>query len=47
VRHRPYKLNTKYKEKEKVEIDIMLEAWIIEPNMESEWISPMVVRVRK
>jgi hypothetical protein len=47
VRHRPYKLNTKYKGKEKVEIDIMLEAWIIEPNMESEWISPMVVQDKK
>jgi hypothetical protein len=42
VKQRP-RLNPKYKEKVKIELDIMLEAWIIEPVEESEWISPMVV----
>jgi hypothetical protein len=43
VRHRPYRLNLVYKRKVKVEIDRMLEAGIIEPVEEYEWISPMVV----
>jgi hypothetical protein len=40
-------LNPKYKEKVKIELDRMMEAWIIEPVEESEWISPMVVQDRK
>jgi hypothetical protein len=44
VKQRPYKLNPKYKEKVKIELDIMLEARIIEPVEESKWISPMVVQ---
>ena len=44
IRQRPYKLNKKYKEKVKVKLHMMLEARIIEPVEESEWISPMVVQ---
>jgi hypothetical protein len=47
VKHRPYRLNMKYKEKVKIELDRMLEAGIIEPMEESEWISPMVVQDKK
>jgi hypothetical protein len=47
VRQRPYRLNMKYKEKVKEEIDRMLEARIIEPVVESKWISPMVVQDKK
>jgi len=47
VKQRPYRLNLKYKEKVKVELDRMLEAGIIEPVKESEWISPMVVQENK
>jgi hypothetical protein len=47
VRQRPYRLNPKYKEKVKEEIDRMLDAGIIEPMVESEWISPMVVQDKK
>jgi hypothetical protein len=43
VRQRPYRLNPMYKQKVKEKIDRMLEADIIEPVEESEWISPMVV----
>jgi hypothetical protein len=44
VKQRPYRLNPKYKEKVKIELDRMLEAGIIEPVEESEWVSPMVVQ---
>jgi hypothetical protein len=47
IRQRPYRLNLVYKEKVKEEIDKMLEAGIIEPVEESEWISPMVVQEKK
>jgi hypothetical protein len=47
VKKRPYKLNPKYKEKVKIELDRMLEAGIIEPVEESEWIIPMVVQSKK
>jgi hypothetical protein len=47
VRQIPYRLNWKYKEKVKAEIDQMLEARIIEPIVELEWISPMVVQDTK
>jgi hypothetical protein len=47
VRKRPYRLNPVYKQKVKAEIDRMLEAGIIEPVEESEWISPMVVQEKK
>jgi hypothetical protein len=42
-----YKLNPKYNEKVKIEIDRMLEVGIIEPIEELEWISPMVVQEKK
>jgi hypothetical protein len=44
---RPYRLNPKYKEKVNTELDRMLEAGIIEPVEELEWISPMVVQDKK
>jgi hypothetical protein len=47
VKERPYRLNPKYKEKVKIELDRMLEAGIIEPVEELEWISPMVVQDKK
>jgi hypothetical protein len=47
VKQIPYRLNPKYKEKVKIELDRMLEAEIIEPTEESEWISPMVVQDKK
>jgi hypothetical protein len=47
VKKRPYRLNPKYKEKVKIELDRMLKAGIIEPIEESEWISPMVVQDKK
>jgi hypothetical protein len=43
----PYRLNPKYKQKVKIELDRMLEARIIEPVEESKWISPMVVQDKK
>jgi hypothetical protein len=47
VKQRPYRLNPKYKQKVKIELDRMLEARIIEPVEESEWIIPMVVQDKK
>jgi hypothetical protein len=47
VRQRPYRLNPKYKEKVKAELDRMIEVGIIEPIAESEWIIPMVVQDKK
>jgi hypothetical protein len=47
VKQRPYMLKPKYKEKVKIELDRMLEAGIIEPVEESEWIIPMVVQDKK
>jgi hypothetical protein len=47
VRQRPYRPNPIYKQKVKEKIDRMLEAGIIEPIEESEWISPMVVQEKK
>ena len=43
VRQRLYRLNLRYKERVKAELDRMLEAGIIEPVEELEWISPIVV----
>jgi len=40
----PYRMNLAYKQKIKVEIDMMLEFGIIEIVEESEWIIPMVVQ---
>jgi hypothetical protein len=46
-KQRPYRLNCKYKHKARIELDRILEAGIIEPIDESEWISPMVVQDKK
>jgi len=43
----PYRMNPKYKEKVQAEINRMLEAGIIEPVKESEWISLMVIQEKK
>ena len=47
VNQRPYCLNPRYKERVKAQLDRMLDAGIIEPVEESEWISPMVVQDNK
>lgn len=47
VKQRPYRLNPKYKEKVRKERDKIIEARIIEPMEESEWVSPMVVQEKK
>jgi hypothetical protein len=47
IRQRPYRLNPIYKQKVKDQIDKMIEAGIIEPVEESEWISLMVVQDKK
>ena len=47
VKQRPYRLNPKYKDKVKVELEKMLAAGIIEPVEEFEWVSPMVVQEKK
>jgi hypothetical protein len=47
IRHRPYRLNPIYNQKVKAEIDKMLEAGIIEPVEESEWVNLMVVQEKK
>ena len=47
VWQRPYRLNPQYKERVKAELDQMLDAEIIEPVKESEWIIPMVVQDKK
>ena len=47
VKQRPYRLNPKYKEKVRLELDKMLAAGIIEPVEESKWVSPMVVQEKK
>ena len=47
VKQRPYRLNPKYKEKVKIELDRMFEAGIIEPVEESEWISLWWSKIRR
>ena len=47
VWQRLYRLNLWYKERVNTELDRMLDARIIEPVEESEWISPMVVQDKK
>jgi len=43
VKQRPYRLNPRYKENVKQELDKMLTVGIIKLVDESEWVSPMVV----
>lgn len=47
IKKRPYQLNPKYKEKVRKELDKLLDANIIEPVEESNWVSPMVVQEKK
>ena len=47
IKQWPYRLNPRYKEKIKEELDFMLDAGIIEPIEESKWINPMVVQDKK
>jgi len=47
MRQRPYKLNPKYKEKVKAKLDRIIEAGIIEPFIEYEWISLMLIQYKK
>ena len=47
VKQRPYRLNPRYKAKVKAELDRMLEAGVIEPIKELEWISPVVKQDKK
>ena len=47
VKQLPYRLNPRYKEKVRKELDKTLAADIIEPVEESEWVSPMVVQDKK
>ena len=44
---RSYRLNPKYKENVKEELDKMLAMGIIEPVEESEWVIPMVFQEKK
>jgi hypothetical protein len=47
VKHRPYHLNPRVKEKVKKEIDRMLAAGLIFPVDEAKWISPIVIQNKK
>ena len=47
MKQRPYRLNPKYKEKIKEEINKMLQEGIIEPIKESEWISLIMIQEKK
>jgi hypothetical protein len=47
VKHRPYRLNPRVKEKVKKEIDRMLAAGLIFPVDEAEWINPIVIQSKK
>ena len=44
VKHRPYRLNPRVKEKVKAEIDKMLAAGLIFPMKEAEWVSPIIIQ---
>ena len=44
IRHRPYHLNPRVKEKVKKEIDKMLEAGLIFVVEEEKWVSPIVIQ---
>jgi len=47
MKHKPYRLNPRVKEKVKREIDKMLDAGIIFPVDEADWISPIVIQNKK
>ena len=44
INQRPYRLNPRYKERVKFELERMLDARIIKPTEELEWINMMVVQ---
>ena len=46
-KQQPYRMNPKYKERVKVELNWMLDARIIEPIDLSEWIIPIVIQDKK
>ena len=43
ITKKPYRLNPRYKEKVKAELDRMLDTGIIETLEESKWISPIII----
>jgi hypothetical protein len=47
VRHKPYRINPRVKEKVKKEIDKMLEVGLIFAVEEAEWVSPIVIQSKK
>lgn len=47
VRHRPYRLNPRVKEKVKKETDKILEARLIFALEEAEWVIPIVIQRKK
>jgi len=47
VKHKPYRLNPKIKEKVKKELDKMLAAGLIFLIEEAEWVSPIVIQSKK
>ena len=47
VRHRPYRLNPRVKEKVKKDIDKMLEDGFIFAVEEAEWVNPIVIQRKK
>jgi len=47
IKQRPCRLNPKYKEKVRLDLDKMLTIGIIEPIEESDWVSQMVVQEKK
>ena len=47
VKQRPYRLNPKYKENVRQDMDKMMEEGIVEPVEDSDWVSSMVVQEKK
>lgn len=47
VMYRPYRVNPKYKENVKEELETVFKTGIIEPMEESKWVNPMVVQDKK
>ena len=46
MKQQPYRLNIRYKYNFKAKLERIMDAWIIEPIKESEWIIRMVFSVR-
>lgn len=47
VKHRPYDLNPKIKEKVKKEVDKILVTGLVFPIEEAKWVSPIVIYCKK